>query len=200
MRGRMALVIAGINCTVREVDLKNKPAEMLEASPKGTVPVVVLNDGTVIEESLDVMKWALSINDPEGWMDLTPAQMDEGETLITRNDNEFTGANHRYKYFERYPERSKEDYRADCEPWLQTIEAKLSENGGFLFAGKPCYVDVALFPFLRQFSKVDEKWYENAPYTLLKKWVKHFSETPYFEKAMTKFDVWENSQAPVTLL
>lgn len=193
MRARMALAYAGINCIVREVDLKNKPEALLKASAKGTVPVLQFSNQPVLEESLDIIKWALEQNDPNGWNKLSPDERQLANNLIEKNDTEFAKVNHRYKYYERYPERSQDDYRAECEKFLSHLEWQLKQNG-FLVKDSVSYADIALFPFVRQFSLVDEKWYENSPYTALKKWVKHFNETSYFETAMQKFDVWDGEE------
>lgn len=198
MRGRMALVYAGINCEVREVDLKNKTQALLNISSKGTVPVLQTQDGLILDESLDLMYWALEQNDPKGWNQLTTSERELTTDLANKNDTEFAKHNYRYKYFEKFPEKSQSDYRADCEPYLNALELRLSQTQ-FLVKDTLSLADIALFPFIRQFSKVDEKWYENSPYTKIKNWVNHIAEQNFFTKAMTKFDVWQDGNSPVTL-
>ncbi len=199
MRARMALVSAGIKMELREVHLKNKPQPMLEASPKGTVPVVVLPDGTVIEESMDVIHWALDQNDPENlkkdWSEEATAEMEE---WITYNDKVFIKALAAYKYPDRFPGTNKEEARADAEEFLQKIEDRL-QTRKFLFGDRCSWGDIALLPFIRQFAKVDEGWFDGAPYPKLQSWMKGFLESEAFEKVMLRVDPWEpeGDAAPV---
>ena len=162
MRARLALAYAGINVELREILLKDKPQAMLDLSPKGTVPVLQLGDGEVIDESIDVMHWALQINDPDAWRDPDPELC---EALIESNDGPFKSALDRYKYFTRHPENPREVYRQQGEVFLSTLEEHLGKHDGKgLMRDTPSLADMAIFPFVRQFANSDPKWFETAPY------------------------------------
>ena len=182
MRARMALKYADIAVEIREIELKNKPAEMLKVSPKATVPVLVLGDGTVIEQSLDIMLWALQKQDKEGWLNGDSALTQQ---LITENDSSFKQALDKYKYAIRFPEQSAQVYRAQGEVFLQKLEALLSQSP-FLLSNQISLADIAIFPFIRQFSGVDSIWYESAPYPQLKVWLRTLVESELFTKIMQK--------------
>ena len=182
MRARMALKYADITVEIREIELKNKPAEMLKASPKATVPVLVLNDGNVIEQSLDIMHWALQQQDTEGWL---KADNVLTQQLIAENDGAFKQALDKYKYAIRFPEQFAEVYRAQGEVFLQKLENLLSQSK-FLLGNQIRLADIAIFPFLRQFSGVDAAWYETAPYPKLKAWLKTLVECELFISIMQK--------------
>lgn len=175
MRARLALAYMGIEYEAREVDLKNKPQSLLDYSPKGTVPVLVLNDGTVLEESLDIILWAMPEPDPKF--------IDEINQIIKINDSDFKLNNHRYKYFERYPEHSQTDYRAECEKFIQLLEQKLSKHK-YLVNDEISIADLAVFPLIRQFSKVDLTWFANAPYTNVQRWLADITASEFYAKAM----------------
>lgn len=177
MRARMALYTAKILHEHREVDLKNKPRQMLEISPKGTVPVLQLEDGTVLEQSLDIMKWALKI---------TTLSL-ENESLISENDTTFKQALDRYKYPGRYSEEAGGNYRDYCEGFLKTIEARLNP---FLTGKEVDLVDMALFPFIRQFVKVDLQWFAAQNYPSITTWLQLFSSSELFQNIMQNFPVW----------
>ena len=182
MRARMALKYADIAVEIREIELKNKPAEMLKVSPKATVPVLVLGDGTVIEQSLDIMLWALQKQDKEGWLNGDSALTQQ---LITENDSSFKQALDKYKYAIRFPEQSAQVNRAQGEVFLQKLEALLSQSP-FLLSNQISLADIAIFPFIRQFSGVDSIWYESAPYPQLKVWLSTLVESELFTKIMQK--------------
>lgn len=186
MRARMALKYAGINVDIHEITLRNKPAEMLKVSPKGTVPVLVLPDAAVIEQSLDIMHWALRQKDDNGWLSTASALTQQ---LISENDGSFKQALDKYKYAIRFPEQSAEIYRAQGEVFLQKLELLLSQSQ-FLLADQASLADIAIFPFIRQFAAVDGVWFEAAPYPKLKIWLKILVESELFVGVMEK-----NSQA-----
>lgn len=193
IRARMALRYAGVQVELREVLLKDKPAAMLAASPKGTVPVLVLEDGTVLDESYDVMRWALAKNDPDGWWDESLAEaIDE---LVQQNDVEFKPWLDRYKYADRYPEFSAEYYRSQCEQFLQTLEAQLGQYACVL-RNTQCFADVAIFPFIRQFALVDRDWFDSAPYPRLRAWLDELLASELFAAVMDKYPVWQEGDAP----
>ena len=189
MRARMALASAGTEVMLREVLLKNKPAELLAASPKATVPVLVLSDGRVIEESLDVMQWALEYRDPLGWL--------EGEALdsdwISECDGDFKQWLDRYKYAERHPEHTAEDYRQKAETFVQTLEDQLSISD-WVGGDAANAVDVALFPFIRQFAGVDPSWWQQAPYPNVRQWLENWLNSALFSAIMVKYPRWESGQ------
>ena len=186
MRARMALRYSGIPVDIHEVSLKAKPQEMLRLSPKGTVPVLVLQDGTVIDESLDVMRYALAQNDPDDWlMQGRNEQVTLAESLIAENDNAFKAALDRYKYAIRYPEKSREESRAEGEVFLQQLENLLG-NTRYLCRDTCSYADIAIFPFIRQFALADEAWFAQSPYTALQNWLDGLIKSQLFLGIMEK--------------
>ncbi|WP_421558272.1 glutathione S-transferase [Pseudomonas canadensis] len=181
MRARLALRYSGVPVRIVEVSLKAKPAEMLALSPKGTVPVLNV-DGQVIEESLEIMQWALAQHDPDNWLlQGDPAVF----ALIAENDQGFKYHLNRYKYAERYPEHSMEQYRAEGEVFLQKLEDLLADRA-YLLADHPSLADMALAPFVRQFAHVDRAWFAASPYTQLQAWLQRFLESPLFISVMAK--------------
>jgi glutathione S-transferase len=197
----MALAYAEISYELREVSLKNKPKEMLKISPKGTTPVMQIFDASqdfmVLEESLDIMRWALQQNDPLHWGNLSDEDLAIADQLITTNDREFKQALDRYKYANRFPERSPVFYRQQAEEFLKVLERKLcdnsqSVNGQFLIGDRQTLVDVAIFPFVRQFAYVDIEWFNSSSYLNLQRWLKWHESSVLFELVMQKFPVWES--------
>jgi len=182
MRARMALSYAGIAVEIREVSFKDKPAHMLQVSPKGTVPVLVLQSGQVIEQSLDIMYWALQQHDADGWLREDPQQ----QLLIAENDGSFKQSLDRYKYAIRFPEYSAEHYRQQGELFLQKLEQRLQQSA-FLLGNTISLSDIAIFPFIRQFAAVDSVWFETAAYTRLESWLQHLVNSTLFESVMTKY-------------
>ena len=179
MRARMALRYSGVPLSIVEVSLKAKPAEMLAASPKGTVPVLVCADGSVIEQSLDIMHWALARHDPDNWLQPGCA------ALIEENDTRFKVLLDRYKYAIRYPEHPMEYYRAQGAEFLQRLEDVLARSA--CLAGPALSLaDVALAPFVRQFAHVDRDWFEQAPYPRLNAWLERFLASELFSSVMKK--------------
>ena len=193
IRARMAICYAGVPVELREVLLKDKPPAMLAVSPKGTVPVLVLPDGTVLDESCDVMRWALSIHDPDNWME--PATSREASRLVAENDGPFKAHLDHYKYADRYPGKTPADYRAEGEVFLQTLDGLLQRQA-FLLGNKPGFADVAIFPFVRQFCMVDQEWFFSAPYPKLQRWLNGWLASPRFVAVMEKYPVWQDG-APV---
>ncbi len=185
----MALAAAGTEVILREVLLKDKPAELLAASPKATVPVLVLSDGQIIEESLDVMQWALEYRDPLNWL--------KGEALdsdwISACDGDFKHWLDRYKYAERYPEHTAEDYRQNAEAFIQRLEDQLSSSE-WVGGDAANAVDVALFPFIRQFAGVEPSWWQQAPYPKLSQWLENWLTSALFSAIMVKYPRWESGQ------
>jgi len=196
----MALRYSDIRVELREVALGNKPAAMLQASPKGTVPVLVDTDGAVIDESLDIIYWSLKQNDPHHWLQ-NPHQT-KINTLIQQNDGQFKIDLDHYKYSDRFPENSQCFYRQQGERFLIQLEQRLSHQS-FLISNTVSLADVALLPFIRQFALVDIQWFESSPYPALRRWLTHWLESELFLSVMLKQAFWpENHQqhaAPVIL-
>lgn len=182
IRARLAIAVSKVSVNVREVDLKAKPEHLLLLSPKGTVPVLELADGGVIDESLDIMLWAFQQHDPLGML---PDFSNEARALIERNDNEFKYALDRYKYPERYPEFSMPHYRMQAEIFLRELNTRLDEST-FLFGNKAGIADLALLPFVRQFARVDNAWFEVSPYASLRRWLNTWLASDAFIRVMQK--------------
>lgn len=182
MRARMALQYSGVKVDIREISLRDKPRHMLAISPKATVPVLWLPDGRVIDESLDIVYWALSQNDEDGWLKV---DLSATKQLIQENDSRFKSTLDAYKYPERYPEKTQVEYRADGELFLQALEMLLAKNSG-LFGQMPTLADIAIFPFVRQFKGVDSHWFNAAPYPKLNNWLTALIESDLFVRIMQK--------------
>ena len=179
MRARMALRYSGVPLSIVEVSLKAKPAELLALSPKGTVPVLVCADGRVIEQSLEIMHWALAQYDPDNWLGPDSA------ALIEENDQVFKVNLDRYKYAIRYPEQPMEHYRAQGAAFLQRLEVLL-EQTPYLAGDTLSLADIALAPFVRQFAHVDRDWFEQAPFPRLNAWLERFLASELFNAVMAK--------------
>ncbi len=193
MRARMGLYQAKIPHEHREVVLKDKPPEMLDASPKGTVPVLITNTGQIIDESLDIMLWALSQNDPNGWIpDLHRTDIYH---LIERNDGAFKRALDRYKYPNRYPDEDCTNTREDGVKILKDLELRIASNGA-LSGAKTTIADIAIFPFIRQFAHVDRNWFYALPLPHLHKWLEENLVREVFESAMKKHEKWTPKTEP----
>ena len=188
MRARLGILFAQQQVELREVVLKNKPPQMLAISPKGTVPVLQLTDGSVIEESREIMVWALEQNDPQNLLD--EALRTQADELIDQNDNEFKYWLDRYKYADRHPQMSQADYRQKGEVFLQQLEDLLSQHH-YLLGNKISVTDIGVMPFVRQFAHVDREVFYNLPYPNLQRWLQNWLEHPLFVQAMTKFKPWE---------
>lgn len=189
----MAIHSSALAVELRDVLLKDKPVSMLEASPKGTVPVLVLEDGTVIDESLDILFWALEASDPDHLLEKTAFSRSDLEELIAENDGPFKTALDRYKYHVRFPEQSREDYRAQGEEFLQKLETLLSKHN-FLLGDQASAADFAIFPFVRQFANSDRDWFDSAPYPKLQKWLDYWISSAAFKHIMKKRPVWSSGE------
>lgn len=182
MRARLALAVSGIAHEVREVKLRNKPAAMLAASPKGTVPVLVLPDSRVIDESIDIMRWALASNDPEGWLD------GDDRELIAANDRPFKLHLDRYKYPDRFVADGV-DHRAAGVMMLEVLERRLI-GAAYLCGDRRMLADAAIMPFVRQFAAVDRAWFEGLALPGVKKWLAGWLESELFEAVMARREIW----------
>lgn len=194
MRARLAILFAGLQVELREVTLKNKPAQMLAISPKGTVPVLQLADGAVIEESRDIMVWALEQQDPQGLLD--PTVLEKANALIEQNDNEFKYWLDRYKYADRHVEMTQTEYRQRGEAFLQVLESLL-ESRAYLLGDNPSIADIGVMPFVRQFAHVDSDVFSQLPYPNLQRWLQGWLAHPLFLQTMIKLPVWQEGDEVV---
>lgn len=184
MRARMALKLADIAVEIREISLREKPVHMLQISPKATVPVLILPDGKVIEESIEIMLFALKTH-------ALGVNIHAGVVaLILQNDTDFKQALDGYKYPEKFPTQSQLEYRQQGEIFLQLLENLLQQNT-YLFGAVPSFADIAIFPFIRQFAAVDSTWFfglnkDSADYPKLRTWLKNWVESDLFISVMQK--------------
>ena len=188
MRARMAMAYSKISYEHREILLKNRPKDLYRISKKGTVPVLKLVDGTVIDESVDIMKWCIKQNDLDGWFDDNYALQNR---FIKNNDTEFKYWLDRYKYHIRYIENSYEKYQKEVEAFLIKYNLILQENY-FLIGKKLSLVDVALMPFIRQAAHVDIGWFDQN-FPALSEWLEKLKVSPLFLSIMKKYDIWDDS-------
>ena len=195
IRARLAIRASGVRVALREVVLRDKPAALLAASPKGTVPVLQRVDGQVIEQSLDIMRWALATHDPQRWVD--PAEHAEAQALIALNDGAFKQALDRYKYAPRHPQRAPHEWRDEAVAlMLAPLDERLAARA-FLLRDTPSLADVAIVPFVRQFAAVDPAWFGDAPLASLRAWMEGLVASPLFESVMGKFAAWQPGDADV---
>ena len=188
MRARLALASAGVEVELREILLRDKPAAFLAASPSGTVPCLV-HEGGVIDESLDVMVWALTLNDPEGWLQMP----EEGHDWIARSDGPFKQALDRTKYANRYPGTDPESQRKAAAGFLNELNAQIGE---WIF-DRPSLADYAILPFVRQFAFIDKQWFDAQDWPALQGWLERFLVSDRFEHIMSKYPQWRQGDAPV---
>jgi glutathione S-transferase len=184
MRARMAIAVSGVQVELREVVLRDKPPEMLAASPKGTVPVLCLAGARVIDESLDIMRWALGINDPEDWL------AGDNPALIATNDGPFKAALDRYKYPHRYDIADATPHRLAGWQILSDLDTKLADKA-FLAGENPGLADIAIFPFVRQFAATDQVWFDNQDAKALQNWLTRLTISPLFDNIMQRFPKWQ---------
>jgi len=193
MRARLAILMSQQSVLIRAIVMENKPAEMLALSPKGTVPVLVLGtepNTQVIDESLDIMLWALNLSDPDNllYAEDTTA-LPEMLAIINENDQQFKPNLERYKRAKRFHGDDEEACRLQCEPFIQALEQRLSQQP-FLMGPTPSLLDFALLPFVRQFSRVNRQHYRDGPYTHLQHWLKQQLQSQLFSKAMLQYPLW----------
>ena len=194
MRARIGIHKAQLQIDLREVNLKQKPAEMLAASPKGTVPILVLENNqqspTVIDESLEVMLWALVENDPDNLLhSFDQSALPMMLAIITLFDDEFKTCLNTYKAARRYREDNVIECRQACEVFIQELENRLHQ-GPFLMSAQESLADIALIPFIRQFAKVERQWYLQAPYPRVRQWLNYYLQSAMFTKVMAKHEFW----------
>jgi len=190
MRARLALLLAQQKVQLRAISLKDKPAEMLLVSPKGTVPVLVMSNDEVIEESLDIMLWALKRHDPENLLYAHDEhKLTEMLEIIKASDTEFKPTLEKYKRAKRYHGNDLEACRLACEPFIQALEKRLTQHA-FLMGARPSLLDIALLPFIRQFSRVNKAEFSHDRYANLHRWLRHYLQSRLFAKAMFKYPLW----------
>lgn len=192
MRARLAIYSSQVTCELREVVLRDKPDEMLAISPKATVPVLQLSNGTVIDESRDIMIWSLEQNDPYNWGE----HLEYFKELVEINDFEFKQHLDKYKYSSRNPELSKEEHKENGDFFLKLLNDKLSSNA-FLMGENQTIVDLSVFPFIRQFAFVDKDYFDARPYSHLQKWLEWHLKCDLFKSIMTKYPQWQSGQETI---
>jgi len=196
IRARMALHKSGQVCELREVVLKDKPPHMLEISPKGTVPVLLLPDHSILEESLEILLWALAQNDPEQWLLSDTQRHEEAMKLIERNDQEFKFHLDRTKYPTRYEGVDGEEHRQAAQAFLKTLDELLQDHP-FLFGERLSFADVAIVPFVRQFANVDRGRFDGLPFSKLHAWLDRLLTSPVFTDVMKKYPQWKEGEPGV---
>lgn len=194
MRARLAIAISNQVCELREVVLRDKPQEMLDISPKGTVPVLIEGDGSVIEESLDIMVWALSKDDPEEWLRPEQGSMAQMRGLITECDSGFKHHLDRYKYAQRYENTDAQSHRTEGSKFLEKLNAQL-ETTAYLYGQRAALADMAIAPFVRQFANADRTWFDVQLWPNLQAWMTNFLDSDIFGQIMEKYPQWQSSTA-----
>jgi glutathione S-transferase len=197
MRARLAIAYSQQSVELREVVLRDKPQALIDASAKATVPVLV-RAGSIIDESIDIMSWALSCNDPDNWLRSDDSdQQRQIEALHVHNDNVFKYWLDRYKYADRYPEQEVLYYRQQAELTLANLEQRLAQHR-YLIDDEISWADMALMPFIRQFAHTDKAWFVQSPYPRLIQWLERLMTQPPFTNIMKKYPPWQPGQT-VTL-
>lgn len=189
IRARLALAHSAMACELREINLRNKPQALLDASAKGTVPVLVTEDGVVIDQSLDIMLYALGTNDPDGWLSPTQGALSEMLLLIERNDSFFKKALDRCKYPERHSAEEVNLAQADALLWLSELNEQL-EHSGYLFGLHPSLADMALRPFVRQYARIDQAQWDEQPWPHLQDWLQRWTDSALFAEVMETYPGW----------
>jgi glutathione S-transferase len=190
----MALCASETRVVVREIKLSQKPPEFTRVSAKATVPVLLFSDDSVIDESMEIMLWALRRSDPYGWLDRDLET--QARQLIEENDEGFKAHLDHYKYFDRHPGRSRLDYRQQAEIFIHKLEQLLQRNP-YLLGDRATLADVAIMPFVRQFAGVEPEWFESSRYACLKDWLKQFIQSQMFLSVMEKFPLWKDGESEV---
>lgn len=218
MRARIAIFKSQQPVALRDLVLSNKPPEMLLASPKGTVPVIVLENcsasaselsnnnsdksinavqDVVIDESRDIMLWALRRGDPHNLLQSDqPEALPEMLAFIDEFDIEFKQRLEAYKCAKRYHETNIEECREACEHYIKMLELRLAEHN-YLMSAHESLLDIALLPFIRQFARIERQWYLQSPYPNVKQWLNHYLQSPMFTKVMAKYPLWLDNKEEV---
>jgi len=196
MRARMAIVISEQICALREVVLKDKPPEMLEASSKGTVPVLVLPDGLVLDESYDIMCWALGLHDPDGWLEPIERNAVDVKELISENDGPFKEHLDRYKYTTRYEDEGADAvyHRTHGLKFIEKLDARLTRRV-YLYGDQFTIADAAIAPFIRQFANTDRNWFDMLNLPNVQRWLNGILGSDLFLYVMSKYPVWTQGES-----
>ena len=189
MRARLALAVSGQTVELREVVLRDKPLQMIEASPKATVPVLVEPDGRILEQSFDIMLWSLERSDPEGWLVPWKREHEEVRSLIEESDGPFKHHLDRYKYANRYEGADPKAHREQGAAFLAKLDKQL-EKTGWLFGQSRTLADMAILPFVRQFAFTDKAWFDQTPLPAVHKWLESFLASDLFTAVMRKYKPW----------
>lgn len=187
MRARLALAVSGQRCELREVVLRAKPPELLSASPKGTVPVLVLPEGEVIDQSLDIMRWGLARHDPQQWL----AAEGQTDALIEQCDGPFKTHLDRYKYPVRYDQADPLAHRSAAAEILAVWNERLGLSA-YLLGPRATLADMAIAPFVRQFAQVEPEWFDSQPWPGVQRWLKAFLTDALFLSIMHKYAAWQS--------
>ncbi|MEG4229216.1 glutathione S-transferase [Microcoleus sp. N9_B2] len=196
MRARLALMVSNRVCELREVVLRDKPQEMLQVSAKGTVPILIDVDGRVLDQSIDIMLWALRQYDPEKWLIPEKGSVAEMLVLIAEFDDRFKYHLDRYKYPERYPGVDAQVHRYEGSLFLDKLNAQLSATK-YLFGNNVALADMAIAPFVRQFAHTDKNWFNQQPWPQLPAWLTGFTDSEMYASVMQKYAKWESGNAGV---
>ena len=203
MRARLAIAASGLRCELREVALRSKPPELLAASPKATVPVLVLPSGKVIDQSLEIMLWALRQNDPECWLTPEFATLDVMRVLIAESDGGFKEHLDRYKYPSRYLQEHAGDvndfaleHQTGAARWLMSLDTRLARHA-WLTGGAAGLADMAILPFVRQFAHTDAAWFAAQPWLHLREWLTRWESGELLRRVTEKYPPWQSGQAGV---
>ena len=188
-RARIALKYSGIGVEHREVELENKPPSLLEANPKGTVPVLVLSDGSVIDESWEIIQWAIKQNDPEDWFGESNAALEMAEELTKKNDGEFGEPSMYYKFPSYYPDRDRLQDRSDCEPFLDELKTRLSKQS-FMYGNEISVADIPVYPSVLGFAKMEPDWFADR-FPTLNKWLDRVSASPHIQGVKFGHTPWK---------
>lgn len=195
MRARMTLCMLTLTIEIRDISLKNKPQSMLQASPKGTVPVLVLPSGQIIDESIDIMRWATQQYSKQNLLPSTPEAQAVIDSWVTENDKYFKPQLDRFKYPQRFNNVDVNDAQKQCLHFFEKINTIL-QNQPYLLGAAPSLADIAVFPFIRQASRVDEAWFQTLPLPHLNQWLTHWLTHPCFLRIMQKFPLWAPESSP----
>lgn len=193
MRARLALSISGQVCELREVVLRDKPPEMLDASPKGTVPVLIDLNGRVLDESLEIMLWALAQHDPAGWLRPELGNLERMLELIALCDHQFKFHLDRYKYAQRYEGSDAQFHRTQGALYLEQLNQQLRVTS-HLFGNYPSLADMAIVPFVRQFAQADHDWFNGQSWPHLQTWLSTLIEAELYVSIMNKYPKWKSGQ------
>jgi len=196
IRTRMVIKSSQITVEIREIELKNKPREFLELSPKGTVPVLLTDSGQVLEESLDIINWALDSNDPNNLLSECNLSKSQFKELLKKLDDDFKINLDKYKYPNRYQAVDRNFNRDANLNFLANLD-NLLKKSKYINCNHLTLIDYLIFPFIRQFRNVDENWFDCLNFNYLKKWLNNLMESEDFKSIMKKYTVWNSNQIPI---